>query len=73
MVGSKRPSDHITLDAMLNGIGSVSPALVRLFRFRIDKIQRDEKDAVVSAEWARRMREQIASELDELAERPGAR
>ena len=58
---------------MLDRVDFASPSLARLFRFRVDKIQRDEKDAVVSAEWARRMREQIAAELDELGERPGSR
>lgn len=70
---NRGPLDHSGLSDLLDRVAFPTPSLERLFRYRIEKIERDEIDAMVSAEWARRVRREIAEELEALAQRPVSR
>lgn len=51
---------------ILDYVSHVNPGLVTTFRFRLDKVNQDEKDAIVSPYWANRVREGIVIELQEV-------
>lgn len=59
-------SDREKTQMMLEQVAAAYPRLATIFRFRLDKTNQDEKDAVVSPRWANRVRQEIMMELQEM-------